>query len=314
MKSPLVSLIVPIYNVEPYILRCLNSLANQTYKNCEFVFIDDCSTDSSVLILKKFLEQHNSLKARVIQQDQNRGLSAARNIGVSSSSGEWILHVDSDDYLASDAVELLVRKIIETNADIVIGDFINVYKNRSFTYNHKLVARDQLLDDVICRRVPCCIWGKLIRKELVIKNKIWSIDGVNFSEDYAVMTRLLDVSKRVCYLSVPIYFYNRSNVNSISRKVDEKIFLKHFAENNDLCHKISLYSKLLLIKKFNSEFFLRKVNSSFGKISSLSSTSLKDKIILQLCDLKLFNCILTLQKIKTILLSSFDILRGYISK
>ena len=120
----LVSILVPIYKVEKYIERCAISLFEQTYDNIEYIFVDDCSPDNSVSILKEVMERYPQRKnrVRILQHEKNRGLSAARNTAINAASGLFISHVDSDDYLDPDAIKLLVEKQLETGADIVTGN------------------------------------------------------------------------------------------------------------------------------------------------------------------------------------------------
>ena len=132
-NTPLVSVIVPMYGVENYIARCAESLFAQTYPNIEFIFVDDGGKDRTVEILRGILEkQEPALQARArIISKENGGLPHARKTGLDAATGEYVLHVDSDDWLETTAVEKLVRKAVETEADIVVYDFWKEYPNRS---------------------------------------------------------------------------------------------------------------------------------------------------------------------------------------
>ena len=116
-KNPLVSVIVPVYNVEKYLKRCLDSIVNQTYKNIEVICIDDGSPDNSINILREFEKKDNRIK--IIRQ-KNMGLSKARNVGIDYSSGKYILFVDSDDCIENNMVELMLKKIEDNKLDLVI--------------------------------------------------------------------------------------------------------------------------------------------------------------------------------------------------
>ena len=121
MRLPLVSILIPVYQVEDYIERCARSAFEQTYQNLEFVFVDDGSTDSSIYVLKSVINDYPDLKdhIRIIRHPENRGLAAARNTAIKSCHGDFVMHVDSDDWLEPDAAELLVRRQQETEADII---------------------------------------------------------------------------------------------------------------------------------------------------------------------------------------------------
>ena len=117
MDQPLVSVLIPVYQVEDFIERCARSVFEQTYQNLECVFVDDGSTDSSIDILNQIINEYPSLKdnVHIIHHQENRGLAAARNTAINSCHGDFVMHVDSDDWLEPDAAELLVRRQQETD-------------------------------------------------------------------------------------------------------------------------------------------------------------------------------------------------------
>jgi len=117
MTIPNVSIIVPIYNVEPYLHRCLDSLVNQTLKDIEIICINDCSPDNSLDILKEYAEKDERIN--IINFEKNQGVSVARNTGIEIAKGEYIGFVDSDDYVDLDFYEKLYKKARETDADMV---------------------------------------------------------------------------------------------------------------------------------------------------------------------------------------------------
>ena len=127
----LVSILVPVYKVEKYIEQCARSLFEQTYDNLEYIFLDDCSPDNSIEILKRVMEDYPERKAqvRIIRHERNRGLAAARNTALDAANGPFVTHVDSDDYLGRDAIRLLVKKQEETGADIVSGNYYEVWSS-----------------------------------------------------------------------------------------------------------------------------------------------------------------------------------------
>ena len=119
-----VSVVVPVYKCEKYIERCVKSLMEQSLDNIQYIFVDDCSPDNSISIFKEVVERYpqRKNKVRILHHEKNRGLSAARNTAIDAVSGLFVSHVDSDDYLAPDAIRLLVEKQLETGADIVTGN------------------------------------------------------------------------------------------------------------------------------------------------------------------------------------------------
>ena len=126
MTQSMVSILVPVYGVEKYIERCAVSLMEQTYEDIEYIFVDDASPDLSVAVLEEVVARYAKRKSmvRVLHHAQNRGLSAARNTAVDAAVGKYMLHVDSDDYLATDAIEKLVRAAENEQAKQILSSLI----------------------------------------------------------------------------------------------------------------------------------------------------------------------------------------------
>ena len=124
--NPMVSILVPVYGVEQYIERCARSLFEQTYPDIEYIFVDDCSPDKSIEVLKKTIDDYPQRKpnVRIVRHECNRGLAAARNTAVENCRTEFLMHVDSDDWIEMDCVERCVIKQQEENSDIVLFDFL----------------------------------------------------------------------------------------------------------------------------------------------------------------------------------------------
>ena len=131
-----VSVLVPIYGVEHYIERCARSLFEQTYPNLEYVFVNDCTPDRSVDILKQVMESYpNRVDAvKVINHNTNRGIAAARNTLIDNAVGDYVCYVDSDDWLELDAIEKLVKKLMESGAEIVSGSYLLHYGEEELLY------------------------------------------------------------------------------------------------------------------------------------------------------------------------------------
>ena len=128
-QIPKVSMLVPIYGVEKFIERCAVSLFEQTYQNIEYIFVNDCTKDNSVVILKNVMERYPQRKpqVRIIEHEKNKGLAGARNTAVAAATGEFVMHVDSDDYVDKDIVKKTILSQKKVDADIVIVDFKKAY-------------------------------------------------------------------------------------------------------------------------------------------------------------------------------------------
>ena len=187
-KEPLVSVLVPVWNVEKYIERCARSIFDQTYENLEIIFVDDYTPDNSIQIIERLLLEYPQRvkQTQIIHHEHNRGLSAARNTAVDACNGEFIFHVDSDDWVELNAIELLLKKQQETDADIVTGcayrHFID--KVRKINVDGVNLNRMETLFSLIERKISVSIWKRLIRTSLYKDNNIRCIEGVNMEEDY----------------------------------------------------------------------------------------------------------------------------------
>ena len=218
-NNPLVSVIVPMYGVENYISRCAESLFAQTYPRIEFIFVDDGCKDRTVEILRGILErQEPALQARVrIISKENGGLPHARKTGLDAAKGEYVLHVDSDDWLEPTAVENLVAKAVETDADIVVYDFWKEYSN----YNKLDSEKDSSCadPDLFRRRLYTYdaygyVWSKFCRRSLY--------DGVfvpkyAMHEDIVFSSQILFKARKVVHLKKGLYHYDRSVTSSATR-------------------------------------------------------------------------------------------------
>ena len=216
-----VSVCVPIYNVSAYIERCARSLFEQSCREVEYIFVDDCSPDNSVEILQRIISEYTECapKVRIIRHEQNRGLAVARNTAVREATGEYIIHVDSDDCFAHNAViENMLLKAEETDADIVEADYVVLTRNGEINCKNirNYQSKKKLLADVICKRTQITIWTKLIRRKLYMEHDISVPDNLNNGEDYVTLPRLMYYANRVEHIDDYTYCYNLTNVTSFS--------------------------------------------------------------------------------------------------
>ena len=215
-----VSLLVPVYGVEKYIEKCVVSLFEQTYDNLEYVFVDDCSPDNSMKIIQQVLEKypHRQQQAKIIRHETNQGLGAARKTALGTATGDFVLNVDSDDFLSVDAVEKLVAKQVETGADIVTG-CIRIYRGNEDYETLPLPKEDKdtLLKLLLIQNtVPHNLCGRLVRRSLFTDNAISPEKGVNQAEDYAVTPRLMFSAKTIASVPEPLYHYQIFSAGSFS--------------------------------------------------------------------------------------------------
>lgn len=228
VDNPLVSIIVPIYNVEKYINKCVSSLVHQTYKNIEIILVDDESPDSSGKICDAWAVRDNRIK--VIHKN-NGGLSDARNAGIAEATGQYIGFVDGDDWVSINFVEDMMNALISTQADIAICRFAQVFKDGRVIANSRLPEKPEqltrkeffqkLLED---GEITNHVWRKIYRRNL-IKNNLFPV-GMNF-EDIYVMPEIGKMAKKIVEIPNIDYFYRQNN-EGIIKDVSKQNILDHF--------------------------------------------------------------------------------------
>lgn len=219
-----VSVIVPVYNVEQYIERCAVSILEQSYNDLDIIFVNDCSTDKSIEVLKKVLNRFPKRESvRIINNSHNRGVAYVRNVGIEVALGEFIIWVDSDDWIEKNTVEQLVLEYERTNADIISFESKWYYQNR-IEY-HKIPDCSnpkEMLMSQLCDNIGSNIWGRFIRTSLYKDNNIRSSEGLNIGEDFQQLIPLIFFSKKISTLHLPLYNYERRNDNSYTFKYTEE--------------------------------------------------------------------------------------------
>lgn len=220
------SIIVPVYNVEEYLERCLNSLVHQTLSKSQYeiIIVNDGSTDCSQDIIDRFVHMHENIKG---YEKANGGLSDARNYGIIQASGKYLTFVDSDDFVEETMYEVMLKKAFEKEFDIVVCDFIEEYDDHSETHTSLLnedIFTQQGIKHAMCDIYPSA-WNKLYRSSLFehvsFKKGVWF-------EDVECLYRLFPYVKSIGVVHQPFYHYIQ-RVGSISKSKDNRIF--HCVDN-----------------------------------------------------------------------------------
>lgn len=204
---PKISIIVPVYDVEQFLSRCLESILSQTFQDFEVILVNDGSTDNSYQICLEYARRDTRV---VIIDKENGGLSSARNAGLNVAKGEYIGFVDSDDYIAPDMYDLLYKNIVSYGADISICSFYLVYSDGRIIHTKpkgicKCMSNEEAIRTLLStKQFENHAWDKLYKKALF--NQIRFPENELF-EDIAVMHRLLDNCRKVIYESKPEYYY-----------------------------------------------------------------------------------------------------------
>ncbi len=244
MLNPNVSVIVAVYNTEDYLDRCIQSLLNQTYQDFELLLVDDCSSDGSLEILRKY----EALDERVvvITKDQNRGLSDTRNLGIQHARGNFFQFIDGDDYVEETLLEECV-KAFEKQVDLVVFD---IYQHYVSDDGLEIISHDLEENSLYCVRhhpflitkMKNCAWNKMYRKELFINTNIRYPYGCCY-EDLGTTYRILANAKGVRYIKKPLYHYIQDRPGNITSKFDRRVFdvLKMSTLNNEYYKEKGLY-------------------------------------------------------------------------
>lgn len=220
----LVSVIVPIYNVENYLARCINSLLQQTYSNIEILLINDGSEDNCELICQEFLARDNRIR---YYKKENGGLSSARNFGIDRANGEYLVFVDSDDYVSKEMIKVLLDTSLSNNADMVECAFLEFYENETVNdsnvdnaLNNKSYAPYEAINSLICNTgITPIAWNKIYKKEIFdeLRYKV----GI-YHEDEEIIVKLLSTCKKICKINNPLYFYMKREGSITNSKFNKK--------------------------------------------------------------------------------------------
>ena len=271
---PKVSVIVPVYNVEKYLIKSLDSLVNQTLEDIEIIVVNDGSTDNSKKIIEVYKEKYQD-KIKYLEKP-NGGLSDARNFGIPHATGEYIAFLDSDDYVELDTYEKMYNKAKEENADMVECDFIWEYPDKrkidnGIIYNGKK-------EMLTYARVVA--WNKLIKRDLLEKYKIEFPKGLRY-EDVEFFYKMVPYYNKVSFVKEPLihYIQRESSISKVQNERTKEIFevldnVINYYKNKNLYNEYKdeleyTYSRLLLC---SSLFRMVKIKDKKVKKELLNAT------------------------------------------
>ena len=227
MQSPKVSVVVPVYNVSPYIEKCARSLFEQTLDDLEIIFVDDCSPDDSVNIIQEVLRDFPNRKSYtyIVKMAHNSGQAAVRKKGIEEATGEYIIHCDGDDWVDRELYEKLYLIAKDNDADIAVCDEIQEFHKVSLIKSVGTLPSSgkELMKNWYGYSIGLFCHNKLVRRTLYIENKIYPWEGLNMWEDNGLFARLFYYAQKVVQLKGgPVYHYNRTNVNAMTAGYGEK--------------------------------------------------------------------------------------------
>ena len=236
-----VSIIVPFYNVEGYMEKCLDSLVNQTLDDIEIILVNDGSKDNSALIAKKYLEKYP--EKIVYLEKENGGLSDARNYGMPYAKGEYIAFLDSDDYVEKDMYEKMYEIAKKENSDMVECDFYWEYPDKKKEDIGKIYSgKNEMLE-----KIRVVAWNKLIKREILEKTKIQFPKGYRY-EDVEFTYKLIPYLEKVSFLKKPCihYMQRQGSISNTQNERTKEIF-------DVLEHVIDYYKQNNFYEKYKNE-------------------------------------------------------------
>ncbi len=219
MEKDLISIIIPVYNVEKYLKECVDSVRKQTYKNLEIILIDDGSKDNSEKLCDELAKEDNRIK---VIHKENGGLSDARNVGIENATGEYIQFIDSDDFVEKDMIEILHNDICQEKADVSMCS-LYLYKDGEKTtdasYKREIFNKEQVLKEILLdERVRSYAWNKMFKKSLF--ESIRFPKGKVF-EDIYTMSTIFQKANKIVFNDIPLYYYRQREGSILHNQTNE---------------------------------------------------------------------------------------------
>ena len=306
---PCVSVIIPVFGVERFIESCARSLFEQTLKDMEFIFVNDCTNDHSIEILKKVISEYplRQNQISIINHDRNKGLPVARRTGIEAAKGDYIIQCDSDDWVDISMYEKLYKFAILNDADVAMCGYMVTDGVTQKPYLNLDSDKKTYISNCLYQRSSGAIWSKLFRKKLFDSPIDYPTEAM--AEDIVLVLQLFHYSNKIVCVNEALYYYF-TNVNSISKSLNpQKIYQKFIQSYNNTIiienffkrHSIyAIYKQPLMCFKHNQRNLLSPLledsnyyslwRSSFMGINYrvfFMPISIKDKIIFLLRYLKI---------------------------
>ena len=275
----LISVIVPAYNVENYIARCLDSIINQTYSNLEIIVVDDGSTDNTGAIIDDYAKKDTRIKA--IHQ-QNAGVAVARNTGIENASGDYYGFVDSDDYIEPTMYSEMLNACETSGSEMAVTEYKEIGGDESISYSMKnyILSKEEALNTFVCEnssyRIQYSVWSRLCRKDII--KDLRFAPGKN-CEDIMFSTKLMCAINSCVMLDKPLYNYTYDRTSSI---MNTRLFTRRFDEELPYCRERIAYFSSLGMVDFQAKaqyYYYRRLLGYFSEFKNRKMKEACDKII-----------------------------------
>lgn len=230
---PLISIITPVYRAEKYINKCISSVLSQKYKNFELLLINDGSPDNSGVICEEYANHDSRIK---VYHKENRGVSSARNYGLNIAKGEFVLFLDSDDYLSHDALMFCEMSMRKESLDILQFSIQGVTSNGTLTNKTTIKRKTTVImspeEYIRCGQLQVCAGGTCIRRNIIENNKIRFNNDMRLAEDQLFILSCIMSSKKIKFENTILYYYldNPNSATHINKSVDIILSVKYLQE------------------------------------------------------------------------------------
>jgi glycosyltransferase involved in cell wall biosynthesis len=308
MGEKLVSIIIPVYNAEKYISRCLDSIINQSYKNIQIIVIDDGSTDNGVLILDKYKEDDNRIS---VYRTENRGVSYARNLGIEKAKGEYFVFVDADDFVQKDMIEKMYYRLLSDGSDICVcnvwrtnGDKSKIQSNRKdeqiVLFNS--IEKEEYMITFLLRQVHAyCVWNKMYKRSLIDKNNIrFAANSEMYPEDMLFNLMYFTGVTRISWISEALYNHikRKNSITTsyrndiVNRYIECAILYKNYINQKESNELINVYYMMLNWNLINGVISsIRNNQDKVEKINAdIKQIYLKESQLCKMKNLKYYSC------------------------
>jgi glycosyltransferase involved in cell wall biosynthesis len=253
----MVSIIIPVYNEEKYLAQCLDSIFQQTYHNIEVIVVNDGSTDKSKEIIKQYQEWYSNL---IYLEQENQGLSVARNIALKHAKGEYVFYIDSDDYLEKYSINRLYNKIVESNSDLVICGHTEVYddsmagKDTEVKLNMDemmIYSGEEVADMVLNFSFLGVVWNKMYRREHLIKQNLFFEEG-RYTQDWYPIFIQIHKAINISFINESLYNYRIRATSTTNKKTTKNIDDYVYAAKNIIKYATENFPNKNSINKFRA--------------------------------------------------------------